>query len=104
MSKHNTTVTNFSRGYYLVDVDTVEFSGERVTIPYQLGDRLANYVTKPLFKIGDEYVWPEEARDIPARTAALPSNSEIPPNGKILMAKERTTADLLLRDQVPEPR
>lgn len=99
----NRTVETFSNGYYLVNANTVEFAGERVTIPYQMGDTLHNYVTKPLFKIGNEHIWPREARDIPSKTVALPSRSAIPADEEVLLAKDKTAAALLRRDQVLPP-
>lgn len=99
----NRTVRRFSTGYYLVNADTVAYNGEDVRIPYQMADNLHDYVTKPLFKIGNEYIWPREARDIPAQTVAVPTESGIPADDEVLLAKDRTTAALMRRDQVLPP-
>lgn len=99
----NRTIERFSNGYWLVNAETVAFSGDRVTIPYDLGDDLSEYVIKPLFKIGNRHVWPQEARDIPPNAVAIPQESDISAGDEVLLAKNRTAAHLIRTERVRPP-
>lgn len=93
----NKTVEPFSSGYYLVDAQITEYSGEKVAVAGDLLDTMKDYSEMPLLKLGGSHYWASSEWGIPPDTVAVPdyvSNSV--DENTVLMAKDDTVADLVL--------
>jgi hypothetical protein len=92
----NKTVRDFSAGYYVIDADVKQYSGETVAAPEDYVADLMEYVDQPLLKLGSSHYWLTSQWGIPANTVAVPDHAEVPEDSPVLMAKDREMMDLLL--------
>jgi hypothetical protein len=81
------TVEEFSAGYFIVDADIVEYTGESVAAAEDFVRELEEYAPVPLLKIGSAHYWPEEQHAIPSETIAVPEGAAATRNESVLLAK-----------------
>jgi hypothetical protein len=95
-----TRVKDFSAGYYLLDAEMTHYNGDHAAAPRDMMAQLARYTSPPLFRAGDEHFYADAERGIPANTIAVPD--ELPSDEPVLLAKEQTAVNMMLRGGEPE--
>lgn len=90
----NKTVQPFSAGYYMVEADIVEHTGDDAIVAHDYYGELANYVTQPLLRYSGEHYWAYPERAVPANTVVVP-DVEDSDDDAVLMAKDETAHRLV---------
>jgi hypothetical protein len=103
MNPMRPTVEPFSAGYFLVNADVVQYTGDKVVMAHDLFGELVNHVKRPLLRLGDSHYWPTTGGAIPADTIALPEWVAPEEGAPVLMAKDGTALRLLETGQEQAP-
>lgn len=96
-------VRPFSTGYFILDAQVLDHSGDDVIVPRDMYGELRQYVSQPLLKFETSYHWARPEKTVPSDTIAVPGpidEREAPP---VLMAKEETAHRLVDSGEQPRP-
>jgi hypothetical protein len=96
------TVRPFSAGYFMIDADVVEHSGDNAIVAHDYFDELVNFTTRPLLRYGTEHYWAWPEHGVPSDTIALP-DGDLPASDAVLMAKDETAERLVAAGEQPRP-
>lgn len=97
------TVEPFSAGYYLVNADVVQYSGDRVVMPHDLFGELVKHVKRPLLRLGESHYWPATEGALPSKTVAVPEWVATEEGGPVLLARDAMLRRLLETGQQRAP-
>lgn len=94
-------IENFSEGYYLLDTELKTYSGDHAAAPHDMLAELSRLTEVPLFRAGDEHFYAKSEWGIPANTIAVPG--DVDSGESVLLAKESTARNLIMRGEDPQP-